>query len=63
MALTTLPAAGAISPAAADPHQDESGHGRGKGRHGGREYKEAFWDGRCKVERKSEKNGEYKEKR
>ncbi|MFL5021368.1 MAG: hypothetical protein ACJ8DW_03830 [Microvirga sp.] len=50
-----------MAPAAADPYKDESGHG--KRRHGGREYKEAFWDGRCKVERKWERNGEYKEER
>ncbi len=28
-----------------------------------REYKEEFWDGRCKVERKWERNGDYKEER
>lgn len=61
LALVALLATGAMAPAAADPYKDESGHG--KRRHGGREYKEAFWDGRCKVERKWEKNGEYKEKR
>lgn len=55
--------AAAISPAVADPHKDESGHGRGKGRHGGHEYKEEYRDGPCKVERKWEKDGEYKEKR
>lgn len=27
------------------------------------EYKEKYWDGPCKVERKWKKNGEYKEKR
>jgi hypothetical protein len=63
LALVALLAAGVVAPATADPYKDESGHGRGKGRHGGREYKEEFWDGRCKVERKWEKNGEYKEKR
>jgi hypothetical protein len=52
--------------AAADPHKDESGHGHGRGKHGkhaGREYKEKYWDGNCKVERKFGKNGEYKEER
>lgn len=44
----------------ADPDKDESGHG--KRRHG-REYKETYWDGRCKVERKWDKHGSYKEKR
>lgn len=45
---------------AADPDKDESGHG--KRRHG-REYKEEYWDGRCKVERKWDKHGSYKEER
>ena len=40
---------------------DESGHGRKHKRD--REYKEEFWDGNCKVERKWEKNGDYKEER
>ncbi|HYD99068.1 MAG TPA: RT0821/Lpp0805 family surface protein [Alphaproteobacteria bacterium] len=46
-------------PAAADSWKDESGHGRGKGG----KFKEEFWDGNCKVERKWEGNGEYKEER
>ena len=46
----------------ADPWKDESGHGKGRG-HDRREYKEEYWDGNCKVERKFKKNGEYKEKR
>lgn len=46
----------------ADPWKDESGHGRGRG-HERREFKEEYWDGNCKVERKLEKNGEYKEER
>lgn len=33
-----------------------------KRRHG-REHKEEYWDGRCKVERKWDKHGSYKEKR
>ena len=41
--------------AAADSDKD------GKHRH--REYKDEYWDGHCKVERKWKKNGEYKEKR
>lgn len=45
------------SVAMADPWKDESG----KGRHG-REYKQEYWDGNCKVEQKWKK-GEYKEKR
>lgn len=42
----------------ADSWKDESGHGKGR-----REYKEEYWDGNCKVERKWKKNGEYKEER
>lgn len=45
--------------AVADPDKDESGHGR----KGSRDYKEEYWDGNCKVERKWEKNGDYKEER
>jgi surface antigen len=52
----TLAPAGA---AQADPWKDESGHGR----RGGGEWKEEFRDGNCKVERKWEKDGEYKEER
>lgn len=47
--------------AIADPDKDESGHGKRK--HGRSEYKEEYWDGNCKVERKMEKNGNYKEER
>jgi hypothetical protein len=45
-----------------DPGKDESGHGRRRG-HDRREFKEEYWDGNCKVERKLEKSGEYKEER
>lgn len=48
--------------ASADSWRDESGHGKGRG-HDRREYKEEYWDGNCKVERKLEKSGEYKEER
>lgn len=48
--------------AQADPGKNESGHGKGRG-HDKREYKEEYWDGNCKVERKLEKNGNYKEER
>jgi hypothetical protein len=47
--------------AAADPYKDEGGHGKRK--YSSREYKEEYWDGNCKVERKWEKGGEYKEER
>lgn len=43
----------------------DRGHGRGHG-HGhahGRSYKEEYRDGNCKIERKWEKNGDYKEER
>ncbi|WP_373377092.1 hypothetical protein [Cupriavidus nantongensis] len=46
----------------ADPWKDESGHGYGR-KHKGGDYKEEYWDGRCKVERKWEKSGEFKEER
>ena len=46
----------------ADPWKDESGHGKRRG-HDRREYKEDYWDGHCKVERKVKKNGDYKEER
>jgi surface antigen len=52
-------AAALPSPALADPDKDESG----KGRERRSEQKEEYWDGRCKVEKKWEKNGEYKEER
>lgn len=44
----------------ADPDKDESGHDR---KHDRRNQKVEFWDGNCKVERKFEKDGGYKEKR
>ena len=59
---------------AADPWKDESGKGRwggGYGQYGryygdprshfAREYKEEYHLGSCKVERKLERSGEYKE--
>lgn len=57
------------APALADPWKDESGHGRsgyeGRGNYRAynmdREYKQEFYRGPCKVERKWERNGEYKE--
>jgi hypothetical protein len=65
-ALTVLSA-----PAFADPWKDESGKGRwgyyGRGDYGrsayneSREYKQEFRQGNCKIERKWERNGEYKE--
>lgn len=60
------------SPAFADPDKDESGHGkrhydRGDHRSGhvyrGGGHKEEYWDGHCKVERKHDKRGGYKEER
>jgi hypothetical protein len=54
--------------ASADPWKDESGKGRWRGeyrddyrRHYAREYKEEFRRGGCKIERKWERSGEYKE--
>lgn len=46
----------------ADPWKDESGNGRRYDYHG-EDHKTVYRDGRCKVERKWEGNGEYKEER
>lgn len=46
-----------LAPMAAEADSDRHHH-----RHG-REYKEKYWDGACKVERKWKRNGEYQEKR
>ncbi|MGE8659965.1 MAG: hypothetical protein ACN6O8_24740 [Achromobacter sp.] len=51
MALTPLAAE-----ADSDRHHPHHRHGRG-------EYKEKYWDGACKVERKWKRNGDYSEKR
>ena len=53
------------SSAYADPDRNESGHGRYKHeRHySGGEFKEEFRDGNCKIERKWERNGSFKEER
>lgn len=64
MAFGCVVAATASVPAVADPDRDESGHGRyhhGHERRG--DYKEEFWDGHCKVERKWDRKGGYKEER
>jgi hypothetical protein len=64
----------AAAPAVADADKYESGKGplyRYHDRHDGQsEYrekradrKEEYWDGNCKVERKWERDGEYKEER
>ncbi|SSW63657.1 hypothetical protein [Achromobacter agilis] len=57
--LLTLSAAAlfALAPLAAQADSDKHRH-----RHG-REYKEQYWDGACKVERKWKRNGDYQEKR
>ncbi|KOF53800.1 MULTISPECIES: hypothetical protein [unclassified Achromobacter] len=44
------------------PFAAEADHDRHRHRHG-REYKEKYWDGACKVERQWKRNGEYREKR
>jgi len=48
-----------LAPIAAQADDDDRHHHH---RHG-REYKEKYWDGACKVERKWKRNGEYQEKR
>jgi surface antigen len=53
-----------ISLALAPSVMADDDHGRGHGRkHHGREHKEVYWEGNCKIERKWEKDGDYKEKR
>ena len=59
MALLALAGALGAGPAWADPDKDESG----KGRERRTERKEEYWDGNCKVEKKWEKDGGYKEER
>lgn len=44
-------------------YRDHDDHGRRHGHHRRGEFKEEYTDGNCKVERKREKNGEYKEER
>lgn len=56
-ALALAVALSAAPAAFADPDEDESGHGRWHGR----EYKEECRDGDCKIERKWERDGGYKE--
>ncbi len=49
----------------ADPWKDESGNGQGGNYRDNRshEYKTEYRDGRCRIEKKWEGNGEYKEER
>jgi surface antigen len=48
-----------------DKHGHKHGHEHGHERHGQHQHghKEVYWDGNCKVERKWEKDGDFKEKR
>jgi len=50
----------AFVPSVMADDDDERRHGR---KHHDREYKDEYWDGNCKIERKWEKDGDYKEKR
>lgn len=63
VAALALAVATVSAPAIADRGKDESGQGHKHGHRGhkGGEYKEEFWDGDCKVERKWERDGDYKE--
>lgn len=61
LSLAALGLIAASSGAAADPWKDESGNGR-HAKHG-QEYKEEYWEGNCKVERKVKKNGDTKVER
>jgi hypothetical protein len=60
-ALLSVPLAVVSLGARADSWKDESGHGYDHKKHGG-DYKEEYWDGGCKVERKWKGNGKSKEK-
>lgn len=46
-----------------DDDDDDRGRRHRHDHHQRGEYKEEFWDGRCKVEREWKRNGAYKEKR
>lgn len=69
LALTAIGAIAMVAgPALGDPWKDESGKGRERYQRGyygsyneAREYKQEFYRGPCKIERKWERNGEYKE--
>jgi surface antigen len=51
-------------PGAMADHDHGKGHGHGHGhKHKAHEHKEEYWEGNCKIERKWEKDGDYKEKR
>ncbi|AEG93276.1 glycine zipper 2TM domain-containing protein [Ramlibacter tataouinensis] len=56
------------APTLADDDDDDDRRGRGH-KHGHhkhkehKEHKEEFWEGNCKIERKWEKNGDFKEER
>ena len=71
LCLPLILCAGPLSSWAGDDHDDDDDHRYRhhhhrhyqQHRHRHHERKEEFWDGRCKVERKWKKNGEYKEKR
>ncbi len=58
LVMLTLVSAGA---AQADPWKNGKGHGPSGWRGG--DWKEEYWDGACKVERKWRKDGGYKEER
>ncbi len=55
-----LPALLCALPLSVLADHDDHGH---RHKHKGGSYKEEFWDGHCKVERKWKRNGEFKEKR
>jgi surface antigen len=65
--LTGLAAPAAFADRDDDDHRGR-GHGHGHDRHEHKHkhkhgHKEVFWDGNCKVERKWERDGDFKEKR
>lgn len=56
--MVTLACLSAAAQVFADPPE-----GRGYKKHHRHEYKEEYWDGDCRVERKYKNNGDYKEER
>lgn len=62
LTIAAFAAALTASPALADPHRDEGGHGYHR-HYNGSKHKQSYWDGHCWVEQKWGKHGRYQEKR
>lgn len=65
LVLLAVPLALGLGSAAAhaDPWKDESGHRHHHRHYKDRDYKDTYWDGHCRIERKWKGNGDYKEER